>query len=213
MDASPPPANARGSASLRGKSPRSAVAAARRPHPPLSSSPEPGTSEMAATITSCLSIPVEGSVPIVPPDEPRLNPTSAQNGPAPSRRAPRQSKTDALAAMRSQADSDSNDASPSATQFPIKPETAPISPPLDLSTVRTTSPRHPPPRRAPRPFGLEDCPTYHPSAEEFKDPMAYVQSISEEGMLYGMCKIVPPEGWKMPFVTDTEVSASRAHQR
>jgi [histone H3]-trimethyl-L-lysine4 demethylase len=43
--------------------------------------------------------------------------------------------------------------------------------------------------------------------------MAYVQSISEEGMLYGMCKIVPPEGWKMPFVTDTEVSASRAHQR
>ena len=35
--------------------------------------------------------------------------------------------------------------------------------------------------------------------------MAYIKSISENARTYGMCKIVPPLGWDMPFVTDTEV--------
>lgn len=55
-------------------------------------------------------------------------------------------------------------------------------------------------------FELEDCPIYHPSQEEFKDPLKYIQSISPEAQHYGIIKIVPPEGWNMPFVTDTEVS-------
>ncbi|EIN10782.1 hypothetical protein PUNSTDRAFT_125473 [Punctularia strigosozonata HHB-11173 SS5] len=162
---------------------------------------------MTPTTFSCLSIPVEGSVPIVPPSDPRAHPQAAQTTPTAMRRAPRQSKTDALAAMRSQADSDSNDSSPYPTpsNSSQKPEAATVSPPMDMSTVKTASPRYPPTRKAPRPFGLEECPTFYPTMEEFKEPMAYVQSISEEGMKYGLCKIVPPSGWKMPFVTDTEI--------
>lgn len=82
----------------------------------------------------------------------------------------------------------------------------PVSPNLDLSSVKTTSPR---PnsffKSTPRPFGLVDCPEFYPNAEEFKDPMAYIRSISERAKEFGICKIVPPVGWKMPFVTDTEV--------
>jgi histone demethylase JARID1 len=57
-------------------------------------------------------------------------------------------------------------------------------------------------------FGLEDCPTFYPTEEEFADPMDYVKKIGEEGTArdWGMCKIVPPEGWNMPFVLDTQVS-------
>ena len=57
----------------------------------------------------------------------------------------------------------------------------------------------------PRPFGLTDCPQFYPTVEEFKDLMAYIESISPKAKDYGICKIVPPQGWKMPFVTDTEV--------
>lgn len=56
-----------------------------------------------------------------------------------------------------------------------------------------------------RPFGLEECPAYHPSAEEFKDPMRYIQSIAKEAAEYGICKIIPPAGWEMPFTLDTEL--------
>ncbi len=56
-------------------------------------------------------------------------------------------------------------------------------------------------------FGLEECPVFYPTEEEFKDPMGYIALIGEEGKgkEFGICKIVPPEGWKMPFVLDTEV--------
>ncbi|KIO30970.1 hypothetical protein M407DRAFT_222112 [Tulasnella calospora MUT 4182] len=61
-----------------------------------------------------------------------------------------------------------------------------------------------PPRTTPRPFDIEDCPAFYPTAEEWKDPMAYVKSISDRAKAYGICKIVPPEGWNMPFVIDTK---------
>lgn len=34
--------------------------------------------------------------------------------------------------------------------------------------------------------------------------MAYIDSIAPEAKAYGICKIVPPEGWRMPFVLETE---------
>jgi histone demethylase JARID1 len=34
--------------------------------------------------------------------------------------------------------------------------------------------------------------------------MAYIDSIAPEAKKYGICKIVPPEGWQMPFELDTE---------
>lgn len=41
--------------------------------------------------------------------------------------------------------------------------------------------------------------------------MAYIRSISEKAINHGICKVVPPVGWKMPFVTDTEVGAMLPH--
>ena len=165
----------------------------------------------ASAFYSCLAIPVEGATPIQDQDsQPKSTSTSPQSATTP-KRAPRKSKTDALAAMQIQASS-SDDKSQSSYQvtgvrtFDDPGPPIAISPVLDMTSVKTTSPRNPPTRKHPRPFGLEDCPTYHPTMEEFKDPLGYIRSISEHAKNYGICKIVPPESWKMPFTTDTEVS-------
>ena len=82
----------------------------------------------------------------------------------------------------------------------------PVASKFNLSSVKTPRPhtswKQP---HGPRPLGLEDCPEFFPTAEEFKDPMAYIKTISDKAKDYGICKIIPPQGWKMPFVTDTEV--------
>lgn len=78
----------------------------------------------------------------------------------------------------------------------------PISPTLDMNSVKTTSPRRV--KSTKTDADLDHCPVYYPTIEEFKDPMAYMRTISDEAKEYGICKIVPPEEWKMPFVTDTE---------
>jgi [histone H3]-trimethyl-L-lysine4 demethylase len=82
-----------------------------------------------------------------------------------------------------------------------------------------TTPRHPPPRLRPRIFGLEECPTFYPNEEEFADPLKYIEYISSpeggNGREYGIIKIVPPEGWQLPFVLDQGVSdrlTLRMHQ-
>ena len=79
-----------------------------------------------------------------------------------------------------------------------------INPPFDISTVRTTAPRHPPSRSSTRLFGLKEAPTYYPTAEEFADPLAYVASLPAEARDAGICKVVPPEGWKMPFSVQSD---------
>ncbi|KIR97687.1 histone demethylase JARID1 [Cryptococcus deuterogattii 2001/935-1] len=40
--------------------------------------------------------------------------------------------------------------------------------------------------------------------------MAYIDSISQQGKKYGMCKVVPPEGWHMPFRLETETFRFKA---
>jgi [histone H3]-trimethyl-L-lysine4 demethylase len=163
----------------------------------------------ASAFYTCLAIPVEGATPIQDQDDqPKSSSSQSTNT---TKRAPRKSKTDALAAMQMQADS-SDDKSQSSYQvtgvrtFDDPGPPIVISPVLDMTSVKTTSPRGPSPRKHPRPFGLEDCPTYYPTAEEFKDPLGYIRSVSDHAKNYGICKIVPPESWKMPFTTDTEVS-------
>ncbi|KAG8897367.1 hypothetical protein FRB99_008207, partial [Tulasnella sp. 403] len=86
---------------------------------------------------------------------------------------------------------------------PPKPS-LPESPPVDFSYIKLPKRQIDPPRAVPRPFELEDCPVFYPTADEWKDPMQYVKSISPVAKPYGICKIVPPAGWKMPFVIDTK---------
>lgn len=85
------------------------------------------------------------------------------------------------------------------------------SPALDFSTIRTSTPRlpNPPPRPKSRPtrmFGIGEAPVYHPTVEEFARPMEYIEKIAVEAKEFGICKIVPPLGWRPPFALDTEVS-------
>jgi [histone H3]-trimethyl-L-lysine4 demethylase len=80
-----------------------------------------------------------------------------------------------------------------------------------MNTVRTPgrtrrNPASPQVPQKQRPFGLQDCPAFYPTPEEFKDPMSYIRAISTQAQEFGIAKIVPPETWRMPFVTDTEVS-------
>ncbi len=92
----------------------------------------------------------------------------------------------------------------------MKAQNLPLAPALDMDSVRTSAPRHSLPRTEPRMFDLPECPTFYPSEEEFQDPMEYIRKIGEAGNAkkWGMCKIVPPEGWTMPFVLDTQVGTA-----
>jgi len=80
--------------------------------------------------------------------------------------------------------------------------------PLDLSSVErrgqpTASREH---AKKSRLFGLEEAPTYRPTAEEWKQPFEYVRKIAPEARAYGLCKIIPPDSWNPDFAIDTKVS-------
>lgn len=211
MHGSPP---SRGTPARRGRSPRSSTAS-----PGGIALPVPNSAKPPNTFTTCLSISVEGAVPIE-----RLEITSANgNGDASaqasgsdSKRAPRKSKTDAIAALQSHAQSSGQEDladmvnEDGAIQINLREgPPIPVKPALDMSTVKTPNRQWEAPQNVERPFGLTDCPVFRPTLEQFKDPLAYIKSISEKAKAYGMCKIVPPLGWEMPFVTDTEVCRIR----
>jgi histone demethylase JARID1 len=95
------------------------------------------------------------------------------------------------------------DAGPGPSRNPL--HRAPIvNPPFDINTIRTSAPRHPAPRTTSRLFGLREAPTYYPTPEQFADPLAYVASLPAEARAAGICKVVPPEGWKMPFCVESD---------
>ncbi|KAJ7126421.1 jumonji superfamily protein [Mycena crocata] len=199
---SPSTATPRGTPSRRGKSPRITTPSVAKV---TSQTLQANTNKPPTAFYSCISIPVEGAVPINPSsDEPQ--PVQEQRE---SARAPRKSKTEALMALKTRSRSVSVGAEDGAEdilaeKYRNTPAIIPQSPILDLSTVKTVSPRPDSlPHKEPRPFGLQDCPTFYPTADEFKDPMAYIRTISDRANAYGICKVVPPAGWNMPFVTDT----------
>eukprot|EP00742_Colponemidia_sp_Colp-10_P007817 GILJ01008430.1.p1 GENE.GILJ01008430.1~~GILJ01008430.1.p1 ORF type:complete len:1112 (-),score=116.85 GILJ01008430.1:69-3404(-) len=51
---------------------------------------------------------------------------------------------------------------------------------------------------------LPSAPTYHPTEEEFADPFAYFRKIRGEAARFGICKIVPPNGWKPPLLINEQ---------
>ncbi|KAJ7098774.1 jumonji superfamily protein [Mycena belliarum] len=197
---SPSTATPRGTPSRRGKSPHITTTATSK----LTSQ----ANKPPSAFYSCISIPVEGAIPVNPPTDGEPQVQEPRAVAVESGRAPRKSKTEALMALKTRSRSASigeDDSSEDilAEKYRDVPAIVP-SPILDLSTVKTRSPRPDSlPRKEPRPFGLQDCPAFYPTAEEFKDPMAYIRTISDRANAYGICKVVPPEGWKMPFVTDT----------
>ncbi|KAJ2653255.1 hypothetical protein IWW40_000621 [Coemansia sp. RSA 1250] len=80
---------------------------------------------------------------------------------------------------------------------------------FDLQGVRTVPQGDPqgmaqklPPRK--HMFDLPEAPIFYPSAEEFQDPLAYIQKIRPQAENAGLCKIVPPAGWNPPFALDTK---------
>ncbi|KAJ7693917.1 jumonji superfamily protein [Mycena rosella] len=200
---SPSTATPRGTPSRRGKSPR-----INTPAPPkLTSQVLQAANKPPTAFYSCISIPVEGAIPVNPPGD-APPPIPEQRAESASARAPRKSKTEALMALKTRSRSASigeDDGAEDilAEKYRDAPAIIP-QPILDLATVKTLSPRPDSlPRKEPRPFGLQDCPIFYPTADEFKDPMAYIRTISERANAFGICKVVPPAGWKMPFVTDT----------
>jgi hypothetical protein len=46
---------------------------------------------------------------------------------------------------------------------------------------------------------LPAAPTFRPTAEQFQDPFAYLQSIAPEAYKAGIALIVPPAGWQPPI--------------
>lgn len=54
-----------------------------------------------------------------------------------------------------------------------------------------------------RPFNLQTAPTYYPTKAQFKDPLKYINSIRNEAVLYGICKIIPPKDFNPPFALNT----------
>eukprot|EP00656_Telonema_subtile_P050650 TRINITY_DN6616_c0_g1_i4.p1 TRINITY_DN6616_c0_g1~~TRINITY_DN6616_c0_g1_i4.p1 ORF type:complete len:1738 (+),score=444.60 TRINITY_DN6616_c0_g1_i4:156-5369(+) len=59
-----------------------------------------------------------------------------------------------------------------------------------------------------RVFNTPDAPTFYPTAEQFADPSAFIESIRREGEKAGICVIVPPEGWAPPFSVPEDMSFS-----
>lgn len=80
------------------------------------------------------------------------------------------------------------------------------APALDMASVSTKAPPENPVSNPPtRIFGLQDAPCYYPTEKEFMEPLRFIESIRPEAEKAGICKIIPPEGWKPTFALDTEV--------
>ena len=57
-----------------------------------------------------------------------------------------------------------------------------------------------------RPFDLPHAPVFHPTEEEWQNPIQYMEWIrATVGDEFGLAKIIPPSSWQPPFVIDPTV--------
>ncbi|KAH8324886.1 hypothetical protein KR074_011199 [Drosophila pseudoananassae] len=49
-----------------------------------------------------------------------------------------------------------------------------------------------------------ECPVFRPTAEEFKNPLAYISKIRSVAEKCGIAKILPPATWSPPFAVDVD---------
>ncbi|EGD78182.1 hypothetical protein PTSG_09058 [Salpingoeca rosetta] len=66
-------------------------------------------------------------------------------------------------------------------------------------------------------FNIVDCPVFHPSVEEFSNPLKYIAAIRHEAEKFGICVIRPPDVWQPPCVLDERdfyfsTRSERTHQ-
>lgn len=50
---------------------------------------------------------------------------------------------------------------------------------------------------AKNPRSVGEVPTFHPTREQLQDFTSYLSDCSRNSKDYGMCRIIPPEGWKV----------------
>jgi len=51
---------------------------------------------------------------------------------------------------------------------------------------------------------IQSGPCYYPTVKEFSKPLEYIESIRKEAIQWGICKIIPPEGWNPPMCADMQ---------
>ena len=51
-------------------------------------------------------------------------------------------------------------------------------------------------------FVPPEAPVFRPTPEEFEHPLRYIAAIRPLAEAYGICKVIPPAGWKPPYVLD-----------
>jgi len=49
---------------------------------------------------------------------------------------------------------------------------------------------------------IEECPVFYPTIKEFACPIKYISSIMPRAIRFGICRVVPPEGWENPTQVD-----------
>ena len=60
---------------------------------------------------------------------------------------------------------------------------------------------------------IPEAPVFRPTASQFRDPLRYVASIRREAEPFGICKIVPPKGWKVECAVDWNSTKKFATKR
>ncbi|GBP95726.1 hypothetical protein EVAR_70155_1 [Eumeta japonica] len=59
---------------------------------------------------------------------------------------------------------------------------------------------------------LVDAPTFYPTSFEFENPLAYIEKIGAVASKYGLCKIVPPEGFKPECCIEDDIVFTAGNQ-